>query len=47
MSDQPTRDANGNLRDAADMEFYESESEGFEELLSPVMDLRHRLLIWM
>ncbi|KAJ6610653.1 hypothetical protein B0H10DRAFT_2437905 [Mycena sp. CBHHK59/15] len=27
MSDQPARDANGNLRDAADMEFYESESD--------------------
>jgi hypothetical protein len=24
----------------ADMEFYESESEGFEELLSPVTDLK-------
>ncbi|KAJ7933264.1 hypothetical protein B0H13DRAFT_1856294 [Mycena leptocephala] len=27
MSDKPARDANGNLRDAADMEFYESESD--------------------
>ncbi|KAJ6611565.1 hypothetical protein B0H10DRAFT_2192880 [Mycena sp. CBHHK59/15] len=27
MSDQPARDANGNLRDSADMEFYESESD--------------------
>ncbi|KAJ7793168.1 hypothetical protein B0H13DRAFT_2689699 [Mycena leptocephala] len=27
MCDQPARDANGNLRDAADMEFYESESD--------------------
>ncbi|KAJ6609450.1 hypothetical protein B0H10DRAFT_2225969 [Mycena sp. CBHHK59/15] len=27
MSDQPAWDANGNLRDAADMEFYESESD--------------------